>query len=150
MTLSSIPSAADFTKVHVNVNNVYLNKWNVLCCNFHVCLPCLKKKFCRSYYVMDCSDEATENCATHFMCLDAQIALRTGVIDRDLRSCVTSKEHCDGEAQCGDASDECDCSDSVFCPSPGQHALWNDAKLQKWLDSHLFLLVVCSASAKHD
>ena len=69
---------------------------------------------------MDCSDESAENCASHFMCADAKEMLLTGIINRDLKSCVTSIERCDGRSQCDDASDECDCHDSVACPLPGE------------------------------
>jgi len=73
---------------------------------------------------MDCSDEADDSCNTHFMCLDAKETLQTGIINRDLKSCVSSFEKCDGKSQCRDASDECGCADSVACPISGDLACY--------------------------
>ena len=72
---------------------------------------------------MDCSDEFQGSCATHFKCQDTQVALSTGVVTDHLDTCVPNKVRCDGNGDCKDASDECSCPQSVFCPAPGEQTV---------------------------
>ena len=68
---------------------------------------------------MDCSDESEGSCSTHFMCSDASNTLLGGIVTRDLKACVPASERCNGKPNCDDASDECNCPDSVSCPITG-------------------------------